>query len=240
MSTTRRDRPAPPPKLGTIPLQALNAADSSARTPRPPGSGQGRGGALAEHARRAHVVAHSALQAAVLEGLVQRNVAKLVVGKPRRRADRQDVLTRTAGRADEARAFVTTAKAASPLRAASSRARARLRHAPERTGRPAVERPRPGERAREDRAATPQGRFDARLRPAEGQRAPRPSRSARGDGRPAPPASRRPGRGELRNGAAYHDKGLVFAKEPADRRRHDTLGDPLSGRAPRSRVQAAA
>jgi integrase len=32
---------------------------------------------------------------------------------------------------------------------------------------------------------------------------------------------------KLRNGAAYRDLGLVFAKEPVDRRRQDTLGDPI-------------
>jgi len=32
---------------------------------------------------------------------------------------------------------------------------------------------------------------------------------------------------KLRNSAAYRDLGLVFAKEPADRRHQDTLGDPI-------------
>jgi integrase len=32
---------------------------------------------------------------------------------------------------------------------------------------------------------------------------------------------------KLRNGDAYRDLGLVFAKEPVDRRRLDTLGDPI-------------
>src|SRR2546430_17355647 len=56
-----------------------------------------------------HTIAHSALQAAILEGLVQRNVAKLVVGKPHAPAGHQAALTHCWA-ANEAKTFLTTAK----------------------------------------------------------------------------------------------------------------------------------
>jgi integrase len=63
-----------------------------------------------------HNIVSAALQAAVLEGLVQKNVAVVVV-KPRQRNDGQDVLEHC-WTSPEAKAFVATAKAASPQTAA--------------------------------------------------------------------------------------------------------------------------
>jgi len=56
-----------------------------------------------------HTLLHSALKAAQLQGLVQRNVASLVIGKPHRREGRDDVL-RHCWEAEEARRFIAAAK----------------------------------------------------------------------------------------------------------------------------------
>jgi integrase len=64
-----------------------------------------------------HTLLHSALKAAQLQGLVQRNVASLVVGKPHRPEGREDVM-RHCWEADEARQFVAAAKALGPQPAA--------------------------------------------------------------------------------------------------------------------------
>lgn len=99
------------PKLGGIPLQQLKATDlkryydeaaGNAEHPLSPAT-------LEQH----HTIVHSALQAAVLEGLVQRNVAKLVVGKPRAAEDHADVLA-NCWEAHEAKAFLVVAKEAGP------------------------------------------------------------------------------------------------------------------------------
>jgi integrase len=60
-----------------------------------------------------HTILHSALKAAMLEGLVSRNVASIVVGKPRIRRDHADV-ARNCWEPHEARAFLIAAKAAGP------------------------------------------------------------------------------------------------------------------------------
>jgi integrase len=57
-----------------------------------------------------HTLLHSALKAAQLQGLVQRNVASLVIGKPHRPEGMGDVL-RHCLEADEARQFMAAAKA---------------------------------------------------------------------------------------------------------------------------------
>ena len=54
---------------------------------------------------------HSALQAAVLDGLVQRNVAKLVIGKPRAAEDHEDAREHC-WEAHEVKTFLVAAKAA--------------------------------------------------------------------------------------------------------------------------------
>ncbi len=64
-----------------------------------------------------HMVIHSALKAAVLEGLVPRNVADLVVGKPRGKEGHEDVL-RNCWEAEEAQRFLEAAKAFGPQAAA--------------------------------------------------------------------------------------------------------------------------
>jgi integrase len=64
-----------------------------------------------------HAIIHSALKAAVLEGLAARNVATLVVGKPRVRLQHEDIRSQC-WTAEEARAFLTVARAAGPQPAA--------------------------------------------------------------------------------------------------------------------------
>jgi integrase len=64
-----------------------------------------------------HAILHSALKAATLEGLVTRNVASLVVGKPRVQRTHEDLL-RQCWTADEARTFLKAAQAAGPQLAA--------------------------------------------------------------------------------------------------------------------------
>jgi integrase len=58
-----------------------------------------------------HTLIHAALKAALLDGLVMRNVASIVVGKPRIRRDRAD-LARNCWEVDEAQKFLISAKAA--------------------------------------------------------------------------------------------------------------------------------
>jgi integrase len=58
-----------------------------------------------------HAILHSALKAATLEGLVSRNVAALVVGKPQARLRHEDIRSQC-WTAEEARAFLVTARAA--------------------------------------------------------------------------------------------------------------------------------
>src|SRR5215467_9280818 len=76
------------PKLGAIALQQLKATDlkryyTEAGTGVPSTETEvAQPGLAPATLEQHHTIAHSALQAAVLEGLVQRNVAKLVVGKP--------------------------------------------------------------------------------------------------------------------------------------------------------------
>jgi integrase len=56
-----------------------------------------------------HTILHSALKAAQLQEVVQRNVASLVIGKPHRHEGRQDVLTHC-WEVEEARKFILAAK----------------------------------------------------------------------------------------------------------------------------------
>jgi integrase len=64
-----------------------------------------------------HTLLHSALKAAQLQGLVQRNVASLVIGKPHRREGRDDIL-RHCWEVEEARLFIAAAKEQGPQPAA--------------------------------------------------------------------------------------------------------------------------
>ena len=64
-----------------------------------------------------HTLLHSALKAAQLQGLVQRNVASLVVGKPHRPEGREDVLHHC-WEAEKARRFIAAAKEHGPQQAA--------------------------------------------------------------------------------------------------------------------------
>jgi hypothetical protein len=64
-----------------------------------------------------HAILHSALKAATLEGLVSRNVASLVIGKPRTQRDYEDIRNQC-WTADEARQFLAAAHAAGEQSAA--------------------------------------------------------------------------------------------------------------------------
>jgi len=97
------------PKLGAIPLQQLKAVDLKHYYSEQKLSQA----SLEQH----HTIIHSALKAAQLEDLVQRNVAKLVIGKPHRRDGHADVIQHC-WEAGEARAFLKAAKGAGPQAAA--------------------------------------------------------------------------------------------------------------------------
>ena len=64
-----------------------------------------------------HTLLHSTLKAAQLQGLVQRNVASLVIGKPHRPEGHEDVLQHC-WEAEEARPFIAAAKELGPQAAA--------------------------------------------------------------------------------------------------------------------------
>jgi integrase len=64
-----------------------------------------------------HTLLHSALKATQLQGLVQRNVATLVVGKPHRPEGHEDVLQHC-WEAEEAKQFIAAAKELGPQPAA--------------------------------------------------------------------------------------------------------------------------
>ena len=110
------------PALGGIPLQALKAADLKRYYLDPPATaGEIRRGSkrqlssttIAQH----HVILFSALKAATLENLVTRNVAALVPGKPQPRRDHADVANNVWD-VSEARAFLAAARADGPQAAA--------------------------------------------------------------------------------------------------------------------------
>jgi integrase len=89
------------PALGAIPLQALKAADLKRYYTEQKLSPS----TLAQH----HAILHGALKAALLEGLVIRNVASLVIGKPRPRREHADV-QQNCWEAHEAQAFLAAAR----------------------------------------------------------------------------------------------------------------------------------
>lgn len=92
-------------KIGAIKLQELKALDVKRYYTDQALSSS----TLAQH----HAILHSALKAACIEGLVTRNVAALVVGKPQWKRSHEDV-AQNAWEADEARRFLLAAAAAGP------------------------------------------------------------------------------------------------------------------------------
>jgi integrase len=93
------------PALGAIRLQELKATDLKAYYTSQQSALSST--TLAQY----HTILSAALKAASLEGLVLRNVASIVVGKPRVRRDHKDV-ARNCWEADEAQTFLAAAKAA--------------------------------------------------------------------------------------------------------------------------------
>jgi integrase len=97
------------PAVGAIRLQDLKAADLK----RYYTEQQLSSSTLAQH----HAIMHGALKAAMLEQLLSRNVASLVIGKPQFRRD-HDAVRRNCWEAHEAREFLAAARAAGPQPAA--------------------------------------------------------------------------------------------------------------------------
>src|SRR5262245_15293551 len=211
------------PKLGALPLQQLKATDLKRYYTE---AGQGDAALSPATLEQHHTIAHSALQAAVLEGLVQRNVAKLVVGKPHAQEGHQDVLEHC-WEAHEAKAFLAAAKAAGAQPAAFyglaldtgmrkaelcglpwedldlARARVTLQRQLPKPGPAPVFGPVKNKTPRTIEVAP---ETVALLRRHRGHQAEL----------------------KLGNGSHYHDHGLVFAKEWGDLTRgRDSLGAPL-------------
>src|SRR5262249_24888365 len=67
--------------------------------------------------RQHHAIVHSALKAAQMQGMVTRNVATLVIGKPRQQEGHPDVLAHC-WTADEAQRFLSVATGTGPQMAA--------------------------------------------------------------------------------------------------------------------------
>jgi hypothetical protein len=111
------------PALGAIPLQSLKAVDLSGYYAALISKGLSTATA-AQH----HAILSGALKAAELEGLVVRNVAKIVVGKPQQRHD-PEAVRENCWNADEARAFLTAAEAIGAQPSACSRSRSTRAHA---------------------------------------------------------------------------------------------------------------
>lgn len=103
------DRVIGPSFLASIPIQRLKAADVK----------RFYMGLTVSQSTQAkyHGILHSALKAAVMEGLVTRNAASLVVGKPQKVVQHEDIRSQC-WTADEARAFLSVARAAGPQPAA--------------------------------------------------------------------------------------------------------------------------
>jgi integrase len=212
------------PRLGAIVLQQVKAADlkryyteaaERAENPLAPAT-------LEQH----HTILHSALQAAVLEGLVQRNVAKLVVGKPHAPEGHQDAMEHC-WEGHEAKTLLVAAKAAGARQAAfytlaldTGARRGELcglkwPDVDLASGRVTFQRQllKPGPvpvfgpvKNKAPRTVEIAAETVALLRRHRGHQAEL----------------------KLANREHYHDHGLVFAKEWGDlQRRHDTLGDPL-------------
>ena len=91
------------PALGAIRLQELKATDVK----RYYTDSKLSASTLAQH----HAIIHGALKAAMLEGLVYRNVASLVIGKPQAKRGHDEV-SRNCWEAEEARSFLAAARTA--------------------------------------------------------------------------------------------------------------------------------
>jgi integrase len=211
------------PTLGLLPLQQVKAVDLKRYYDE---AGTGEAGLAPATLQQHHTILHSALQAAVLEGLVQRNVAKLVIGKPHAPTSHQDVLEHC-WEAHEAKAFLAAAKAAGPQPAAfyalaldTGMRKAELcglgwTEVDLAAGRVTIQRqlvkPGPAPVFGPVKNKTPRTIEIS----TETVGLLRRHRTHQAEIR-------------LRNGQHYHDHGLVFAKEWGDlTRQRDTLGDPL-------------
>jgi integrase len=111
------------PNLGEIPLQQLKAIDLEqyyVRVRKQPDN-QGRNsdvrGLSVASVEQHHAIIHGALQAALFDDLVMRNVAKLVKAKPRRPEGQGEALLHC-WESHEAKSFLATAKEAGPQQAA--------------------------------------------------------------------------------------------------------------------------
>ncbi len=206
------------PRLGGIPLQQLKAVDLKQYYTDQKLSQA----SLVQH----HAIIHSSLRVAQLEGLVQRNVASLVIGKPRKPDDQDDVIHHC-WEADEAKKFLEAARDAGPQQAAFytlalhtgmrkaelcglkwedldlENRRVSIRHQLVKPGsEPVFGPPKNGLR----RTIDLDPETVALLRRHKAHQAEM----------------------KLANRQHYRDHGLMFAKELADlQRRQDTLGDPL-------------
>lgn len=173
-----------------------------------------------------HGVLHSALKAAVLEGLVSRNVAALVVGKPKRVLNHENIRVQC-WTAEEARTFLKAAKAAGAQPAAfySVALETGMRKA-ELCGLKWSDVDLDGGKLRVVRQLVATG--------------PTPEFGPTKNGLPRTidisPATvqllrthkRNQSALKLKNRRQYHDHGLVFAKEWGElSRKHDVLGQPL-------------
>jgi integrase len=212
------------PRMGAIPLQQVKAADLKRYYTEAAEREEGplAPATLEQH----HTILHSALQAAVLEGLVQRNVAKLVVGKPHAPEGYQDVLAHC-WEAHEAKAFLASAKAAGTQPAAfygltldSGARKAEVC----------------GLKWSDIDTAAGRVTFQRQLRtpgpsPVFGpvkNKTPRTVEIAAETLTLLRRHRAHQAEVKLANRGHYHDHGLVFAKEWGDLTRHrDTLGDPL-------------
>lgn len=206
------------PALGALRVQAVTPLDLEAYYA---GLGLAPGTAQMHHA-----ILHSALAAAVRANLVPRNAAALVTGKPRAREGHQDVLDHC-WRADEARKFLQTAKAAGAQPAAFyalaldgglrkaelcglrwsevdlDHGRVTVQQQLLKPGAPPVFGP---VKNRTPRVIDVSDETVALLRTHKARQA----------------------EVKLANRTTYHDFGLVFAKDWTDCQRHtDVLGDPL-------------
>ena len=206
-----------------IPLQQLKAVDLKRYHDE---HAQGDDALASATLEQHHTIAHSALQAAVLEGLVQRNVAKLVVGKPHASRDRQDVLEHCWEAHD-----LPDDREGAPARGPACRllgARALT------SWRRIVIRP--PARSRSVHLSPHSSPSRAPLskpgsEPVFGPVKNKTPRTIELSAETIPLLRRHRGHQaelKLRNGERYHEHGLVFAKQWEDlQRSRDTLGDPL-------------
>jgi integrase len=172
-----------------------------------------------------HGIIHSALKAAMMDGLVPRNVAALVVGKPQKVLHHEDIRSQC-WTADEARKFLIAAKGAGMQPAAfyTVAIETGMRKA-ELCGLKWSDVDFDGGRLRVIRQLVAPG--------------PKPEFGPTKNGAPRTidiaPATvqllrahkRHQAELKLKNRNHYHDHDLVFAKEWGEQRKHDVLGQPL-------------